>query len=141
MKLIGCSGGYYPEDMDQHKNYIAHDMKQRQVQHRPLPEDYPTLLPEVVIPAKPARDDQGQQLCLISADLAKCADQIVKVSLAPKRPSDKSYIGGAKSVVAKDPQGTEITVQVGPTVYAPTLSLSDAPEKEGRPYFCGACRF
>ena len=30
-KLIGCSGGYHPEDMEEHKNYIAYDMKQRQV--------------------------------------------------------------------------------------------------------------
>ena len=103
IKLIGCSGGYHPEDMDQHKKYIAHDMKQRQVQHRSLPEDYPTLLPEVVIPVKPARDGQEQQLCLTSADLAKRADQIVKVSLATRKPLDILYIGAAKSVVAKDP--------------------------------------
>ena len=103
MKLIGCAGGYNPKDMDQHKKYIAHDTKQRQVQHRALPEDYPTLLPEVVIPVKPARDGQEQQLCLTSADLAKRADQIVKVSLAPRKPLDILYIGAAKSVVAKDP--------------------------------------
>ena len=87
-------------------------MKQRQVQHRALPEDYPTLLPEVVIPAKPTRDGQGQQLCLISADLAERADQIVRVSLAATKPSATPTKGAAKSVVAKDPQGTEIAVGV-----------------------------
>ena len=75
MKPIGCLGGYHPEDMDQHKKHIAQDMNQRQVQHRALPEDYPTLLPEVVIPVKPARDGQEQQAVVsdTSADLAKCA--------------------------------------------------------------------
>ena len=58
MKLTGCLGGYHAVDMDQRKTCIAHAVKQRQVQHRALPEDYPTLLPEVVIPVKPARDDQ-----------------------------------------------------------------------------------
>ena len=42
-------------------------------------------------------------------------------------------------MLAKDPKGDNITVNVGPSVYAPTLSLSDAPEKAGRPYPCGAC--
>ena len=134
MKLIGCSGGYHPEDMVQHKQYIAHDMKQRQVQHRALPEDYPTLLPQVILPVKPARDGA-------ESDLAKRSKEIVKVSVvAPAtKPSDILYIGAAKSVLAMDPQGEKVTVEVGPTVYAPTLSLSDAPEKAGRSYPCGAC--
>ena len=78
-------------------------MRQRQVQHRALPEDYLALLPEVVVAAKLARDGQGQQLSLMPADLAERADQIVKVFLAKERPSDILYIGGSKSVVAKDP--------------------------------------
>ena len=127
MKLIGCSGGYHLEDM-------VHDMKQRQVQHRALPEDYPTLLPEVVLPVEPARGGEEQQLSLLSADLAKRGKEIVKVGLAA--PPTK---GAAKSVLAMDPQGNKITVEVGPTVYAPTLSLSDAPEKASRPCSCGAC--
>ena len=138
-EIIGFSGGYHPEDMNQHKNYIARDTKQRQVQHSALPEDYPILLPEVVVPAKPARDGQGQQLCLLQGDLAERADQIVKVSFAKKIPSAIPTKGAAKSMVDRDPQGTEVTVEAGPTVYAPTLSLSDAPNKEGRPYPCGAC--
>ena len=63
----------------------------------------------------------------------------MKVSLAKKRPSATPTKGAAKSMVGKDPQGTEVTVEAGPTVYAPMLSLSDAPNKEGRPYPCGAC--
>ena len=101
MKLIGCSGGYHPEDMDQHKQYIAHDMKQR----RALPEDYPTLLSlsEVVRPVKPATDGEEQQLHLLSPDLAKSAGKIVKAALAA--PSRK---GAAKSVLAKDgPAGVQ----------------------------------
>ena len=125
--------------MEEHKNYIAHDMKQRQVQHRAVPEDYAIIQPEVVAAAKPARDDLGQQLCLMPGYLAKRADQVVKASFAKKRPSDILYIGGTKSMVAKDPQGTEVTVKTGPTVYAPTLSVPDAPNKEGTPYPCGAC--
>ena len=120
--------------MEEHKKYIAHDMIQRQVQHRAVPEDYPVLQPEVV-----ATDDLGHQLCLMSGYLAKRADQVEKVSLAKKRPSATPTKGAAKSMVAKDPKGTEVTVEVGPTVCAPTLSLSDAPKKEGRPYPCGAC--
>ena len=134
-KLIGCSGGYHPEDMEEHKKYIAHDMNQRQVQHRVVPEDYPVLQPEVVAGAKPAKDDLGQQLCLMPAYLANA----VKASRAKKGPSAAPIKGAAKSMLAKDPKGTEVTVEVGPTVCAPTLSLSDAPEKEGRPYPCGAC--
>jgi hypothetical protein len=121
--------------MEDHKKYIAHDMNQRQVQHRVVPEDYPVLQPEVVAGAKPAKDDLGQQLCLMPAYLANA----VKASRAKKGPSAAPIKGAAKSMLAKDPKGTEVTVEVGPTVCAPTLSLSDAPEKEGRPYPCGAC--
>ena len=70
--------------MEQHRNYIAHDMKQRQVQHRALPEDYPIIQPEVVAAAKPARDVLGQQLCVIPGYLADRADQVVKATLAKK---------------------------------------------------------
>jgi hypothetical protein len=125
--------------MEEHKKYIAHDMNQRQVQHRAVPEDYPVIQPEVVAGAKPVKDALGQQLCLMPGYLGERADQIVKASRAKKGPSATPTKGAAKSMVAKDPKGTEVTVEVGPTVCAPTLSLSDAPKKEGRPYPCGAC--
>jgi hypothetical protein len=114
-------------------------MKQRQVQHRAVPEDYPIIQPEVVAAAKPARDDLGQQLCLMPGCLANRADQVVQTLLAKRRPAATPTKGAVKSMVAMDPQGTVVTVEVDPTVCAPTLSLSDAPKKEGRPYPCGAC--
>ena len=137
-KLIACPGGYHPEDMEEHEKYITDDMKQRQVHHRAVPEGYAIIQPEVIAAANPVIDDLGQQLRLMPVLLANRADHIVKAFLAKQRPSATSTKGAAKSMAGKDPQGTEVTVEAGPTVYAPTLSLSNAPNKEGRPYPCGA---
>ena len=109
-------------------------MVQRQLQKRPVPADYPILLSPVVPSVKPAKHaaaahGEDQQLVLVRFGVANAAGKNVE----------------AKSMLAKDPQGDQITVQVGPTIYAPTLSLSDvpkkadAPEKAGRPHPCGAC--
>ena len=122
--------------MEQHKNYIVHDMKQRHIQRRALPEDYPTIQPEVVAAAKPARDDVGERLCLMPGYHATRADQVVKTL---RKASHDQRKGAVKSMAAKKPDGTNITVTVGPTVCARTLSLADAPDKEGTPYPCGAC--
>ena len=109
-------------------------MVQRQVQKRPVPADYPNIVSPLAPRVKPAKrgtagHGEGQQLALVRFGVANAAGKNVE----------------AKSMLAKDPQGGQITVEVGPTVYAPTLSLSDvpekadAPEKAGRPYPCGAC--
>ena len=120
MKLIGCSGGYHPVDKDQHMAYIAHDMKQRQVQHRVLPKDYTQLSCRLWphAPVKPAKDGA-------ESDLANRMKAIVKVSIvAPAtKPADILYIGAAESVLAMDPEGKKVTVEVGPTVYAPTVCM------------------
>ena len=110
-------------------------MNQRQVQKRPVPADYPKIVSPVVSRPKPAKrgsagDGEGQQLTLVRFGVANATGKNVE----------------AKSMLAKDPQRGQLTVQVGPTIYAPTLSLSDvhvpkkadAPEKAGRPHPCGA---
>ena len=131
--------------MDQHKAYIAHDMVQRQVQKRPVPADYPNIVSPLVPRVKPAKrgtagHGEGQQLALVRFGVANAAGKNVE----------------AKSMLAKDPQGDQITVEVGPTMYAPTLSLSDVYQRKQMhqrkqvdhtpvvpacPHPCGACRF
>ena len=109
-------------------------MNQRQVQKRAVPADYPQIVSPVASHPKPAKrgsadDGEHQQLTLVRSGVPNATGKNVE----------------AKSMVAKDPQRGQITVQVGPTIYAPTLSLSDvpnkahAPEEAGRPHPCGAC--
>ena len=109
-------------------------MNQRQVQKRPVPADYPKIVSPVASRPKPAKrgsagDGEDRQLTLVRFGVANATGKNVE----------------AKSMLAKDPQRGKITVQVGPTIYAPTLSLSDvpnkahAPEEAGRPHPCGAC--
>ena len=132
LELIGCSGGYHPEDVEEHQAYIAHDLKQRQVQHRVVPEDY--LLPmaqEDAGGADAAEDVAKKTLLALSAKGGAIVKKAALLALAAK--------GAPKSVPAQHPDGAISPILVGPSVCSRTLSLSDAPNKAGSPYPCGDC--
>ena len=122
--------------MEEHKDYIGHDRKQCLVQRRVVPEDYVLHMALENAAGAGAAEDaedavtkENETLLALSAKTGAIVKEAVGRMWAPK----------PESVPVRHPDGTISPVLVGPSVCSRTLSLADAPEKEGSPHPCGDC--
>ena len=103
----------------------------------------------MVAAAKPARDDLGQQLCLMPGYLAKRADQVVKASLAKKdlrllQQKVRRSQWWLRTLRGPRSPWRRVPLYMHPLCryqMHPTKKVDHTPVVPACPHPCGACRF